>query len=176
MFSEPFVSGTVPGYAVYTRTKAHLNNSDLICATCGFSAGLFDNLCVRLISLHDKYTVCSSLKCTTAVCLSVRDTQALIDRPSESSPLGAPSRTKPGALKNSLSPAYWRNMAPIRPERTAKLYPLNTRLPPPRSITVKYDSLEVDTVIVAPASLRSCNAGHGSCFTLQQRTLAPGLL
>lgn len=67
-------------------------------------------------------------------------------------------------------PAVWRNMAPLRPTRTARLCPLNTRLPPSRSITVKYDSLEVDTVLVAPAPSRSCNAGHGGCFTLQQRS------
>lgn len=127
VFSEPvrsFVSSTFPGHTVHTRTKAHFNHPDLICATCGFSVGLFDYLCVRFISLHDKYTVFSSLKCTPAGCLSVRGTQALIKA---SSPPGAPSRTKPGALKNSLSPAFWRNMAPVRPEHTAKLHPLNTR-------------------------------------------------
>lgn len=37
-------------------------------------------------------------------------------------------------------------------------------------ITVIYESLEVDTYIDAAVSLRSCNAGRGSCFTLQQRT------
>lgn len=59
-----------------------------------------------------------------------------------SSPLGAPSRG-----------VVWRNMAPIRPTHTARLCPLNTRLP--ESSIVKYVFSAVDTVVVAP---RPCGA------------------
>lgn len=141
-----------------------------------FSVGLFANLFVRVISGHYKFTVSWSLKPTIAGCLSVRDTYALTgDGPSISSPPGAPSGIKAEALKHSLCSGFWGNMAPGRPKHTARVYPLNPRLPPAKSvITVKYESLEVDTDAVAPASLRSCNAGQGSCFTLQQRSPAPG--
>lgn len=154
-------------------TVAHLNDLDLICATCGFSAGLFGNLCVGFMSVSSP---CARLTHAPPLLPSLRDTFALIgDRPCSSSPPpGARSRIKPEALKNNLSPAVCTNMAPVRPHHTARLNPPNTHLPPPKSIvTVKYDSLEVDTVIVAPASLRSCNAGHGSCFTLQQSVRLP---
>lgn len=93
---------------------------------------------------------------TTSVCALLGAPMG--DHMPTSSPLGAPSR---GVL--------WRNMAPIRPTHTARLCPLNTRLP--ESSTVKYVSLEVDTVAVAPASLRSCNAGQGSCFTAAEESL-----
>lgn len=61
-------------------------------------------------------------------------------------------------LKNNLSPStFWSNMAPRSPLNTL-LYPaVNTRMPP--LVTVKYDSLEVDTV-TCRASLQSCNAGR----------------
>lgn len=39
-------------------------------------------------------------------------------------------------------------MAPVRPKHTARMKPLNGRLQ--SIITVKYDSLEVDIVVVAP--------------------------
>lgn len=39
-------------------------------------------------------------------------------------------------------------------------------------IIMIYESMEVDTFIVAAVSLRSCNAGRGSCSTLQQMNQA----
>lgn len=116
------------------QIKAHLNILDLICATCGWSppVGRLDNLCVRFISVH----------CALVFQMHPGDPAPTGEPLSISAPLGAPSRC---AHKPPLPPAVWRNMAPIRPIRTARLCPLNTRLPPSKSITVKYDSLEVDS-------------------------------